>query len=432
MKKIILLILIFLTSAFAGIHSGYYNHTIVSKIKIDNSAEYRHITVGQRSVKHYVHVLEVDLTDKTISLAPVRIQYEQSQLNKLQFINHYYDSVWNKNVLASVNSNFWKAYSNYPIGVLVENGEVIEINSYKRWSSLLLDSNNTPYIDRIKLKATVYNKSDTIAIDNINRRQDSLQCVIYNNKYYSSIPHIGNLDDEFSTRWAILNEKLLNNDSTEALPDSASLYEEIRNEFKTANIEFPLKKYFCRFLEKPAINKKVKCVVELISGSEIPVPKNGFILSVGDSINVIKQFKMGDTLTYFVQTDKMKEIQFENIITGTPRLISAGNPKHEAAFEGSTGRRFISHKLARTAVGYNKDKTKFYYVTVEYTSHRYGRKGANLDDMAAIMKSLGCYEALNLDGGGSSIMVIDGKNVMNENNPESGRKISTGFGIIKK
>lgn len=424
--------MIFFTSAFAGIHKGYYKHQLIKKIQIDKSVQYSHITIGQRSVKHYVHILEVNLKDKSIKLSPLKIQYEQSQLNKLQFINHYYDSVWNINVLASVNSNFWKAYSNYPIGVLVENGEVIEFNSYKKWSLLLLDSNNLPFIQRIKLSAMVFSSYDTIHIDYFNRRSDSLQCVIYNNKYYSSIPNVGNLDDEFSTSWAILNEKLLNDDSTETLPDSASLYEEIRNEFKTANIEFPLKKYFCRFLEQPAINKKVKCVVELISGSEIPVPKNGFILSVGDSINAIKQFKVGDTLTYFVATDKLKNRQFENIITGTPRLISAGNPKHEAYYEGSTGRRFISRQLARTAVGFNKDKSKLYLVTVEYTSHRYGRKGANLDDMAAIMKSLGCYEALNLDGGGSSIMVIDGKNVMNSNNPESGRRISTGFGIIKK
>jgi exopolysaccharide biosynthesis protein len=45
------------------------------------------------------------------------------------------------------------------------------------------------------------------------------------------------------------------------------------------------------------------------------------------------------------------------------------------------------------------------------------------------MKYIGCYDAMNLDGGGSTIMVIDGKNVINKENPYSSRRISVGVGI---
>ena len=35
--------------------------------------------------------------------------------------------------------------------------------------------------------------------------------------------------------------------------------------------------------------------------------------------------------------------------------------------------------------------------------------GASVSEMAEIMKGLGAIKALNLDGGGSSVMVVDGK-----------------------
>lgn len=432
MKKIIILLFIFLSSAYSGIHPGYYNHTLIAENQIHDAVIYKNIAIGSRSVKHYVHILEIDLKDSSIVLMPLKIQYGISQLNKLQFINNFYESVFDLKVLASVNANFWKAYSNYPIGVTVDNGEIIESKSYKLWSSLLIDEDNIPYIERVKISVSISSLIQKIEIDQFNRRSDSLQNVIYNQKYYSSIPHLPNIDDEFNTRWAILNEKMLIDDSTETLPDSAQLYEEIRDELRTANIEFPLRKYFCRFIDKPLINKRVRCVVELISGSEIPVPKNGFVLSVSDSIKNYLDFKVGDTLIYQAETDMLKEKYFKHIITGTPKLITKGKPKHEAYFEGSTGRRFINKQLARTAVGYNQDKSKLFLVAVEFTSRKYGRKGANLDDMSAIMKALGCFEALNLDGGGSTIMVIDGKNVLSKGNPDAGRKISIGFGVIEK
>ena len=59
----------------------------------------------------------------------------------------------------------------------------------------------------------------------------------------------------------------------------------------------------------------------------------------------------------------------------------------------------------RTVVGLNADRTKLTLVVVD------GRKpgiavGMNYDELAAEMIRLGCKEALNLDGGGSSVMAV--------------------------
>ena len=36
-------------------------------------------------------------------------------------------------------------------------------------------------------------------------------------------------------------------------------------------------------------------------------------------------------------------------------------------------------------------------------------EGVSLRQLAALLKDIGCYEALNLDGGGSSCMLVNGK-----------------------
>jgi len=105
---------------------------------------------------------------------------------------------------------------------------------------------------------------------------------------------------------------------------------------------------------------------------------------------------------------------------------------HEAYQEGSKGKRFINKRLARTAIGYNQEKTKMYMVTVDANDSRSNVKGADLNDLAAIMKVLGCWDAMNLDGGGSSYMTINQKNIKYKSKPYLGRKVSAGIGVIKK
>ncbi|MFA5511405.1 MAG: phosphodiester glycosidase family protein, partial [Candidatus Kapaibacterium sp.] len=91
--------------------------------------------------------------------------------------------------------------------------------------------------------------------------------------------------------------------------------------------------------------------------------------------------------------------------------------------------RFINGRLGRTAIGYNKEKSKLYLVTIDHSNRRIGRKGSTLGELAQIMKQIGCYDAMNLDGGGSTIMVIDGKNIMSPGNPDASRRIAVGIGV---
>ncbi len=63
----------------------------------------------------------------------------------------------------------------------------------------------------------------------------------------------------------------------------------------------------------------------------------------------------------------------------------------------------------RTAIGYDKSNNKLIFFVCEGRQMTKGVKGLTTAKEATIMKALGCTEALNLDGGGSACMIVNGK-----------------------
>ena len=57
--------------------------------------------------------------------------------------------------------------------------------------------------------------------------------------------------------------------------------------------------------------------------------------------------------------------------------------------------------------------------------------GVTLSQEAKILLDLGCYEALNLDGGGSSCLLVNGKETIHPSDKEGERPVPSVF-IIKK
>jgi exopolysaccharide biosynthesis protein len=50
-------------------------------------------------------------------------------------------------------------------------------------------------------------------------------------------------------------------------------------------------------------------------------------------------------------------------------------------------------------------------------------EGATLQQTATLLKELGCIEALNLDGGGSSFMLVNGKSTIQPSDKEGERMV---------
>lgn len=97
----------------------------------------------------------------------------------------------------------------------------------------------------------------------------------------------------------------------------------------------------------------------------------------------------------------------ETAVGGGPNLVSGGEinitNEEERMFTGKA----INDRHPRTAMGYTSDG---FLVIMVIEGRNPGRaEGATLMQEALMLKELGCVEALNLDGGGSSCMLINGK-----------------------
>jgi exopolysaccharide biosynthesis protein len=112
-----------------------------------------------------------------------------------------------------------------------------------------------------------------------------------------------------------------------------------------------------------------------------------------------------------------------------PVLIKDGkiiNSYVEELFDDESGVQ-PEKNAPRSAIGITKDNRMIFFVC-EGRNMTPGVPGLSLADEAVILQDLGCTEALNLDGGGSSCMLINGKETIK---PSDGtqRKVVTAVSL---
>jgi hypothetical protein len=94
------------------------------------------------------------------------------------------------------------------------------------------------------------------------------------------------------------------------------------------------------------------------------------------------------------------------VIGGYPELLDAGRPVGDLLVSENPG--FAASRHPRTAVGVGADGDVLWIVVVDGRRAEYSL-GMTLPEIATLFESLGATEALNLDGGGSSVMVVRGR-----------------------
>jgi N-acetylmuramoyl-L-alanine amidase len=97
-------------------------------------------------------------------------------------------------------------------------------------------------------------------------------------------------------------------------------------------------------------------------------------------------------------------------------------------FTSSSNYSHFSQRNPRTLIGQQTDKTMVLCVVEGRSSTS---KGVTGDQSADIMLSLGCINAINADGGGSSEMIVDGK-IVNQLADGSERKIGSALVVYEK
>ena len=133
------------------------------------------------------------------------------------------------------------------------------------------------------------------------------------------------------------------------------------------------------------------------SGATQPIPADGLVLAaVPAQAEAIRALRAGQKITITIRTFPPGRIT--DAVGGHPILVSKG----EIAYE--PGRSEPKHP--RSAIGFDDMHAVMLVVDGRAPGHSIGM---TLPELAALMKSLGCTEAINVDGGGSSVVWARGR-----------------------
>lgn len=320
-------------------------------------------TNGKESV--VVNILEVDISNEKISLKvglPDKVQIKSKE--------YLTAIVKNEMAFAGINANYFDVKVGNPLGALVTEGEWLIGPVYDR-VAIGFTNEKKVFIDKVMLvgEATAFRgfRKKPFAMFDI----DALNIPLH---LYKKI-------GLFTLNW---DEKV-------ELPD-----------------------------DKVAISIVNGCVKDIGSGT-VTIPRNGYILVSNDGF-VLNFLKKKDCIDITWKTiPDWSSVQ--EAISGGPYLIMNGEifiDEKEQNFKFANKDTYA----ARSAVGIGKNG-KLYLIAVD------GKKndrfaGFTLKQFARFLKEINMQNAINLDGGGSATLVINGE-IINKLSDHHERKISNGL-----
>lgn len=159
------------------------------------------------------------------------------------------------------------------------------------------------------------------------------------------------------------------------------------------------------------------------SAGNSSIPIDGFVISADDShMEFLGSINIGDPIRVIISSyPDLQNIMYG--ITAGPTLISEGQMQDKLLEDFSITSNIVVGRNPRTAVG-RTSGNHLLFVVVEGRSTR--SIGMTLEELAGYMKSIGTVDALNLDGGGSSEIVI-GERIMNKTPNGEERPLANAF-----
>jgi len=378
--------------------------TLLQDTLLDPSLRYRMYRVtGTHPLR--LHLLSFTPTPTTeLRLLPA-LPNRLEQLSEL--IARCDSTLPDATILAAVNGYFWSARTS-PVGLAASEGEVLQMHRYKRWSSIALDRYGRATIDTFSLEFLVRLPSGVqLPIVAVNKRKDTFGTVLYTRFAGDTIPP----PSSAPTPSVAEDEELLD---SAAAPAVAAPVE---------HLEAQTRKLRLRYLHSPALNARAPCLVLDTASGAVSMPLRGCVLSVGSEVAADSLPRPGDTV--WLESRLLPRLHQRIVLmcSGTPRILRAGKIRIEAAREGTSSRRFLQQRRARTAIGIDRHQ-RLLLLVVEQNEHS---AGATVAELARLMHRLGAIEALNLDGGSSSALCIRGLGCFG-----SARPVASALAIVRK
>lgn len=278
---------------------------------------------------------------------------------------------------AGTNADFFDtstARLGYPIGGCVVEGQIATVPTSNPVMSF---AGSTPYLDVASFTgSTCKIGSQTLAINRVNNTRLENNLVLYNT---------------------------LNGNYTHT------------NEYGTeVLIELPEN---VKWNVNTSIKAKVIKIESHIGNMKI-LPNHAVLSGHGSAETFLAQLKENDEVEVFLGLNLVN-------IGVTPQLNAMVGGDRIILQSGVVTNNDWAELHPRTSIGYSQDKGKMYFCVVDGRSGL--SNGTTTKQLADIMKNSGAYNAINLDGGGSSAMYINKLGIMNI--PSDGQERAVANGI---
>ena len=325
----------------------------------------------------HLHVLEIDVSNEWIRIESVKANNRLAGNEKTSLMAQRKDSEGHR-VIGAINADFYAA-GGIPIGAQVINGALIK-NPYPR-SVFAYTENRVPLIDIVSLDGEAFTPSGhSVKINGVNQARGTNDLILFNSFYGTQTE---------ANYWG-----------TEIVCEYVSPQPATNDTF-----------WVCAVLKDS--------IMEGGHGNNA-IPQNGIVLSGhGTSRDFLNEnIFIGDTIGVILRMPPIKEAIL-TLVGGMPRLIRDGAVSVEWSQEG-TSYSFAYDRHPRTGVGISEDSSKVYFFTVDGRQAGYS-VGMSLFEFASYMREWNVFQGVNLDGGGSTTMVVRSK-VVNSPSDAAGER----------
>ncbi|HEX9975200.1 MAG TPA: phosphodiester glycosidase family protein [bacterium] len=333
-----------------------------------------------------LHVLEIDLSNPWIKIESIKAKDQIVGREGTSSMAARSDREAHR-IVGAINADFFSG-DGTPVGAQVIDGILLKQPNQR---SMFAVSNFTqPIIDIVSFSGKLISSNNqTRTIHGINKSRETDELVIYN-KYVGSTTGANYWGTEISV--AYLTEHPMINDTIYVV----------------------------------AIAKD--SIQGLTGHGNNLIPSTGAVISGhGTSSTFLNsEVLVGDTLAFILQLPPVTKV-IKELVGGTPRLIRDGIVSVEWEKE-SVAQPFTYDRHPRTAVGFSQDSTKLFFFVVDGRQAGFS-VGMSLFELANYMLEWGVYQGVNLDGGGSSTMVVRSQ-IMNRPSDGSERPVANALMVV--
>lgn len=318
-----------------------------------------------------IDILKIDLTKGNYLVSSVKAKYLLNEREKTSSISQRFSDIGSE-VLAAINADFFEQDGEV-INNMISEGKFVKAvkftdSPYNHFvnSQFAITYENKLFLEQFVFSGNIIFPNGAIEeIRRINSKPDSNSISLYNSFQGTHTP-------KYPEKWITTELKLIPNGQS---GDTA---------------------YFI-------VTDYLK------NGGGTEIPSDGFILSANNKYAhyLYREIAIGDTIKLLLKLNpNIKNIR--SLTGGWPQLVKDGKNliKDNPTIEGVI-KRFSENRHPRTGVGFSNDSTIVYFITVD--GRQKTSRGMNLLEFADLMIDEGIYHGLNLDGGGSTTMVIKSK-----------------------